>query len=436
MHKNSFPLCNKCEIWASRDILPVQTKSETEPMHQAANRQLRACIFAPNAGHQLASGLTCQYAEASRLSHGARQLFPSQASFHAKRDRRQTQQHLIMLRAISLFTGAGGLDLGFEAAGFSIVASVELDRDARQTIAKNRPNWRLLQQGDIHLVDPCDTLQGPRLNRRELDVLIAGPPCQAFSKPAFWSSGTTERLEDPRATVFTPLLEIIETALPRAVLIENVGGIVTKDDVISAVRRRLARINRLEGTKYRLGVFRLNALDFGVRQRRERAFLIAFRDGRMFSPPARTHGGGNAEEIWRTAWDAIGDLVHIQVPDELKLCGKWAELLPSIPEGENYLFHTSKGEGLPLFGWRTRYWSFLLKLAKALPSWTLQAQPGPATGPFHWYNRQLSIREMCRLQTFPDSYQIMGRIGPHGGRSGMLFQWLWPKPSLANSGNT
>lgn len=313
-----------------------------------------------------------------------------------------------MLRAISLFTGAGGLDLGFEAAGFSIVASVELDRDARQTIAKNRPNWRLLQQGDIHLVDPCDTLQGPRLNRRELDVLIAGPPCQAFSKSAFWSNGTTERLEDPRATVFTPLLEIIETALPRAVLIENVGGIVTKDDVISAVRRRLARINRLEGTKYRLGVFRLNALDFGVPQRRERAFLIAFRDGRMFSPPARTHGEGNAEEIWRTAWDAIGDLVHIQVPDELKLCGKWAELLPSIPEGENYLFHTSKGEGLPLFGWRTRYWSFLLKLAKALPSWTLQAQPGPATGPFHWYNRQLSIREMCRLQTFPDSYQIYG----------------------------
>ena len=71
--------------------------------------------------------------------------------------------------------------------------------------------------------------------------------------------------------------------------------------------------------------------------------------------------------------------------------GKWADLLPSIPEGENYLWHTARGGGMPLFGWRTRYWSFLLKLAKDRPSWTIQAQPGPATGPFHWTNRRLSV---------------------------------------------
>jgi DNA (cytosine-5)-methyltransferase 1 len=57
---------------------------------------------------------------------------------------------------------------------------------------------------------------------------------------------------------------------------------------------------------------------------------------------------------------------------------------------------------MPLFGWRTRFWSFLLKLAKDRPSWTIQAQPGPATGPFHWTNRRLSAQELCRLQTFPD----------------------------------
>ena len=56
---------------------------------------------------------------------------------------------------------------------------------------------------------------------------------------------------------------------------------------------------------------------------------------------------------------------------------------------------------MPLFGWRTRYWTFLLKLAKDRPSWTIQAQPGPATGPFHWTNRRLSSQELCRLQTFP-----------------------------------
>ena len=74
-------------------------------------------------------------------------------------------------------------------------------------------------------------------------------------------------------------------------------------------------------------------------------------------------------------------------------------LLPSIPEGENYLWHTNRGGGLQLFGWRTRYWSFLLKLAKSLPSWTIQAQPASAIGPFHWRSRKLTTREMCRLQT-------------------------------------
>jgi DNA (cytosine-5)-methyltransferase 1 len=61
---------------------------------------------------------------------------------------------------------------------------------------------------------------------------------------------------------------------------------------------------------------------------------------------------------------------------------------------------------MPLFGWRTRYWSFLLKLAKSRPSWTIQAQPGPATGPFHWTSRRLSVQELCRLQTLPDGLRF------------------------------
>ena len=63
---------------------------------------------------------------------------------------------------------------------------------------------------------------------------------------------------------------------------------------------------------------------------------------------------------------------------------------------------------MPIFGWRRRYWSFLLKLSKRLPSWTLTADPGSAIGPFHWRNRRLSVSEMRRLQTFPDDYQISG----------------------------
>ena len=91
--------------------------------------------------------------------------------------------------------------------------------------------------------------------------------------------------------------------------------------------------------------------------------------------------------------------------------GKWGDLLASIPEGQNYLWHTDRGGGRPLFGWRRRYWSFLLKLAKDRPSWTIQAQPGPAIGPFHWKNRLLSHRELCRLQTFPDDVTMLGGRG-------------------------
>ena len=111
-----------------------------------------------------------------------------------------------------------------------------------------------------------------------------------------------------------------------------------------------------------------------------------------------------------TAWDALYDLPP-QLNSDLRVKGKWADLLPSIPEGHNYLWHTERGGGLPLFGWRMRFWCFLLKLAKDRPAWTIQAQPGPATGPFHWDNRRLSMRELARLQTIPDNMVIMGHHG-------------------------
>lgn len=111
---------------------------------------------------------------------------------------------------------------------------------------------------------------------------------------------------------------------------------------------------------------------------------------------------------YTTSWDAIGETTQTNQNKDLRARGKWADLLPSIPEGENYLWHTNRKGGLNLFGWRTRYWTFLLKLAKNQPSWTIQAQPGPSTGPFHWENRLLSIDELARLQTFPNDIIFNG----------------------------
>jgi len=148
-----------------------------------------------------------------------------------------------------------------------------------------------------------------------------------------------------------------------------------------------------------------------VPQVRERVFIVASRDGAPLVLPRPTHGTDAACAPYLTAWDAIGHLDKLTWPADLNPKGRWSALLPSIPEGSNYLWHTSRNSengGESLFGWRTRFWSFLLKLAKNQPSWTIQAQPGPATGPFHWKSRLLSIEELCRLQTFPAGYEIVG----------------------------
>lgn len=313
-------------------------------------------------------------------------------------------------RVLSLFSGAGGLDLGLEAAGFETRLCVEIDEDARATLRRNRPSWTLATPGDIHLHKPADLLALAGLRPGQLELLAGGPPCQPFSKSGYWSAGDSKRLSDPRAATLDAYLRVVEAALPCVFLLENVRGLTFegKDEGLRLLQQGLERINRRKKTGYHVNVVHLNAAHFGAPQFRERVFLIASRSGEIFHRPKSTHGEGASLEPYRTAWDAIGDLDTADWPKELEPTGKWARLLPSIPEGENYLWHTPDGGGEPLFGWRTRFWSFLLKLAKGKPSWTIQAEPGPATGPFHWKSRLLSVRELCRLQTFPDEYVITG----------------------------
>jgi DNA (cytosine-5)-methyltransferase 1 len=130
----------------------------------------------------------------------------------------------------------------------------------------------------------------------------------------------------------------------------------------------------------------------------------------MLKLPRATHGPTSADQKpYTTAWDAIGDLDD-DIP-ELSVQGRWAELLPSIPEGSNYLWRTPGKAGQPLFGWRTKYWSFLLKLSKALPSWTIVDHlsiPWPGGGAISLAQSVIVHAGACRLQTFPDGYRIAG----------------------------
>jgi DNA (cytosine-5)-methyltransferase 1 len=336
---------------------------------------------------------------------------------------------------ISLYTGAGGLDLGLETAGFETRVCVEMDAEAVATLERNRPQWlvshaRLVANGSS---GPGEITAAEVVERAgaDVDLLAGGPPCQPFSKSGYWHSGDSARLRDPRADTLESYLRVLELAKPRAFLLENVPGLAfnNKSEGLVFLRDRIRAINRRAGTSYTFQAARLNAVEYGVPQLRERVFVVGHRDGLAFEFPAPTHVKPPAvdmteprphealrepvdgKEPYLTAWDAIGHLDDpaLDEDDELRVRGKYAALLPTIPEGCNYLFHADKhGSERKLFGWRTRYWSMLLKLAKSRPSWTLTAQPGPAIGPFHWRSRRLSVAELCALQTFPAGYEIVG----------------------------
>jgi DNA (cytosine-5)-methyltransferase 1 len=305
---------------------------------------------------------------------------------------------------LSCFSGVGGLDLGLESSGFHSFGCIELDPTARRSLKANRGDaWPLLEPNDIEQI--AETLSPGHLGLGvgELTLLAGGPPCQPFSSAAMWSPGSWNGLSDSRARPLFGLLNLVDRFLPQCVMLENVSGFVRgRHAATGVINEALRAINARHGTSYGLEWRVLDAANYGVPQRRRRAILISLRDNHApFAWPPATHADAPVR-----AWDALKDLVDTSpspVPQ-----GRWGPLLPSIPEGHNYLWHTDRGGGRPLFGYRTRYWSFLLKNAKALPSWTLPAQPGPSVGPFHWGSRPFKVTELLRLQSFPASWVVEG----------------------------
>jgi DNA (cytosine-5)-methyltransferase 1 len=311
------------------------------------------------------------------------------------------------LRTISLYTGAGGLDYGFRAAGIETGVALDSDPDCYRTLKINLRSTVIL--ADIASVPTATLLEKSGFHSRQVPLLIGGPPCQPFSKSSYWATGDAKRLNDARASTLGAFLRVLGEALPRVFVLENVEGLgyKGKSEGLALMEKTLAIINKKRRTNYKLSIQVLNAADFGVPQIRRRIIIVGSRDGQPFKFPVPTHVGQDLRPRHVTAWEALRG-VPVNAGDVSPATGKWADLLPSIPEGYNYLWHTDRSGGLPIFGWRTRYWSFLLKLAKDRPAWTIQATPGPATGPFHWTNRRLSVKEMCRLQTFPLNVEIKG----------------------------
>ena len=329
--------------------------------------------------------------------------------------------------AISLFSGAGGLDLGVEQAGFRTVVAVEWDADAADTMEKNAGThflglrevlradlYPLAAQRDGGVTTGEILRAGGFTSRDRPDLLVGGPPCVAFSKSGFWLDWKRAGI-DPAASLLQAYTAVLAEAQPRFFVLENVYALTFDNKASRPAFERLRKELSSAGYDFRWGV--LNAADYGVPQSRPRLFIVGARRGEAVPElPAPTHHGDwerrktvGGEVPHKTAGEALAGLATVPEPEEV-VRGRWGHLLPEIPPGGNYLHFTAKrGHPDPVFEWRSRFWSFLLKLDPHRPSPTIQAQPGPNVGPFHWENRRLRVPELKRLFTFPDDFDFVGR---------------------------
>ena len=320
------------------------------------------------------------------------------------------------MRAVSLFSGCGGLDLGLERAGFETIFATDLDPYCAESYAKDMPDvpFYLGRAGDLTPELLARESHGATLGH--IDLLAGGPPCPPFSKSRFYRKDKPRALEDAVGEeTINAYLSVLEALMPSAFILENVAGLAYKvhDSALALILETASELG------YEVSAKVISAADYGVPQIRERFFVIGMLDGK-FQFPEPTHAKTPGEDVlsigrqpWVTAGAAIGDLDTDENADDTGhfAGGKHHDLLREIPPGDNYLYFTAKrGHPEPKFEWRSRYWSFLLKLSPELPSWTIQARRSNNMGPLHWRNRILRIEEVKRLQTFPDDWRLSGTV--------------------------
>lgn len=347
--------------------------------------------------------------------------------------------------AVSLFSGALGLDLGLHHAGFSPLTFVEIDKTCQETIRANLPRLGRADPcsvpilSDITQVSSEQILESCGMDVGEVALLAGGPPCQAFS-----TAGKRESLSDPRGSLVTKYLEIISEIRPRFFVFENVRGILSAAIRHRPLNRRgaghpplsdderlgsllaeviLPAFNRLG---YEVLYDLVDAADYGVPQRRERVIFLGSRDSefsaagytelRQMMPSTHCSGSSKSLRPWRTLGDALAGLEDSD-PEYIAYSKVRADIFRLVPPGKNwrYLRDTQGDEFLrevmggaySSSGGRVGFWR---RLAFDRPCPTLTTSPvQKATGLCHpQYLRPLSVREYARVQTFPDDWQFAG----------------------------
>lgn len=292
------------------------------------------------------------------------------------------------MKVISLFSGAGGLDLGFEEAGFEIEWANEFDKSIWETYEKNHSNY--LDKRDIRKI-PLNEIP-------ECDGIIGGPPCQSWSE-----AGACKGINDDRGKLFYEFIKILKDKKPKFFVAENVSGMLAekhKDAVQNFIKM-------FKEAGYDVNLYLVNAADYGVPQDRKRVFYIGFREDLniKFEFPKPLSKKVNLRE-------AIGDLQDTAIPalEKNKTNGVYCK----FPNNE---YMTGGFSTIYMSRNRVRGWGE--------QSFTIQA--GGRHAPIHpqapkmifveknrrefvkgkeYLYRRLSVRECARIQTFPDSFKF------------------------------
>ncbi|MBE9046351.1 DNA cytosine methyltransferase [Pleurocapsales cyanobacterium LEGE 10410] len=329
--------------------------------------------------------------------------------------------------ALSFFSGAMGMDIGLEKAGIQVILACEIDKASRQTISLNKPDITLL--GDIRDYSPQEIMTSVGLKLGdEIDLIVGGPPCQAFS-----TAGKRQAFNDQRGNIF---LTYIDTALkirPKFIAIENVRGLLScplkhrphdqrgkQFPPLSVEEQKGGAlfhiIQTIKQAGYSVSFNLYNAANFGTPQIRERVIVICSRDGYKIPYLEPTHSQHNCFDlpVWRTFREATLSLEHIQ-HQHLNFPEKRLQYYKMLRAGQNWrdlsaeIQPLAMGKSFYSGGGKT---GFYRRLAWNKPAPTLLTHPAmPATDLCHpEENRPLSIQEYKRLQDFPDDWEIAGGL--------------------------
>jgi len=336
-----------------------------------------------------------------------------------------------MLSALSLFSGAGGMDIGVRQAGFEILACIEIDPHCCETLrnAIEREKVKtLLFEKDIRQVRSSQLMESFNLQVGELDLLFGGSPCQSFSQ-----AGKRASLDDERGLLLFEFIRFAKDLKPKVILIEQVKGVlkaIDKAGNIGGVCKDLS--SQLKKLGYRLSIQTINSANYGVAQARERVFIVATKTEEIFHFPLPTHGKLDAQISLFPAQQ------HITVGQALMGLGSPSKDKENPPE-DSHIDITPAGDRRRIHG--VPEGSFLAKelhlpeeqrckltkkdttkfrrLSFSEPSLTLRC------GEIFFHpieDRYLTPREYMRIHGYPDDYVLKGPIRSRSGRVRHLDQ--------------